>query len=276
MESYRPTDHAAARPLAPYIGGKRNLAARVIERIARIPHELYAEPFVGMGGVFLRRPVPAKVEVINDLSRDVATFFRILQRHYQPFLDMLRWQLTTRADFERLQATEPETLTDLERAARFLYLQRTAFGGKVAGRNFGISRLHSARFDLTKLVPILEAVHERLASVWIECLPYAAFIERWDRPGALFYLDPPYHGSEGDYGKGLFEAADFEALAALLGRLRGRFLVSLNDVPEVRRIFSGFELEAVSTTYTIRGGAGAKPAAELLISGPSRRRRRAR
>jgi DNA adenine methylase len=104
-----------ARPLAPYVGGKRNLAARVIERIARIPHELYAEPFIGMGGVFLRRARPAKCEVINDASRDVANFFRILQRHYVAFLDMLRWQLTTRADFERLMATNPATLTDLER-----------------------------------------------------------------------------------------------------------------------------------------------------------------
>jgi DNA adenine methylase len=98
-----------------------------------------------MGGVFLRRTRRPKCEVINDISEDVATFFRILQRHYVAFMDMLRFQLTTRAGFERLMRTDPSTLTDLERAARFLYLQRTAFGGKVVGRNFGVDDGRPAR-----------------------------------------------------------------------------------------------------------------------------------
>ena len=59
----------------------------------------------------------------------------------------------------------------MQRAARFLYLQRTAFGGKVTGQNFGVSPLTSARFDVTRLPAILEAVHERLAGVVIERLP---------------------------------------------------------------------------------------------------------
>ncbi len=83
--------------------------------------------------------------VINDAGRDVANLFRILQRHYPQFLDTLRSQLTTRAEFNRLVDTNPDTLTDLERAARFLYLQRTAFGGKVSGRNFGVAADRSAR-----------------------------------------------------------------------------------------------------------------------------------
>src|SRR3546814_2724684 len=109
-----------------------------------------------MGGVFLKRTARPKVEVINDISGDVTTLFRILQRHYIAFLDMLRWQLSSRSEFDRLMRMDPDTLTDLERAARFLYLQRLTFGGKVDGRNFGVSRTTSSRFDVTKLVPILE------------------------------------------------------------------------------------------------------------------------
>ena len=52
------------RPVAPYIGGKRNLAGRLVELIETIPHTTYAEPFVGMGGVFLRRRMAPKAEVI--------------------------------------------------------------------------------------------------------------------------------------------------------------------------------------------------------------------
>ena len=260
-----------AQPVAPYIGGKRNLADTIIRRLRRTPHDLYAEPFVGMGGVFMRRPFRARTEVINDLSRDVATLMRILQRHFVPFLDTMKWQLSSRAEFERLMRVDPETLTDLERAARFLYLQKLAFGGKVAGRNFGVSYHLGARFDLTKLLPLLEAAHERLAGVTIECLPWEAFVDRYDRKGALFFLDPPYWGSEDDYGKGQFPREQFERLADRLRGIKGRFLVSLNDVPEVRRLFRGCRIEPVRTTYTLAGGnRGADQARELLISGPVR------
>jgi DNA adenine methylase len=256
-------------PAAPYLGGKRNLARRLCTLIDATPHVAYCEPFVGMGGVFLRRTRRPRCEVINDISEDVATFFRILQRHYVAFMDMLRFQLTTRAGFERLMRTDPTTLTDLERAARFLYLQRTAFGGKVTGRNFGMVMDAPARFDVTKLGPLLEELHERLAPVVIERLPYAAFIAKYDRPGTLFYLDPPYWGNEADYGEGTFERADFERLAELLAGIRGQFILSINDTPGSRAVFDRFALEEVRTTYGIgtkMTGAG-KRVGELIVRG---------
>src|SRR5690606_159639 len=135
---------------------------------------------------------------------------------------------------EKLLALEPRSLTDLQRAARFLYLQRSAFGGKVTGQHFGLSREYPARFDVTKLGPVLEAVHERLSRVSIERLPWQEFIARYDAAGTLFYLDPPYFGNEDDYGAGMFAQEDFTEMAARLARIRGRFILSLNDRPEVR------------------------------------------
>lgn len=210
-----------ALPVAAYLGGKRRLARAIIERIGAVDHTAYVEPFVGMGGVFLRRPFRARAEVINDVSRDVITLFRVLQRHYVALMDMLRWQITSRAEFERLRAAVPDTLTDLERAARFLYLQRLAFGGKVAGRNFGVSPADGARFDTAKLAPLLDAVQERLSGVVIECLPWEELISRYDRPETLFYLDPPYWGNETDYGDGVFSRGDFGRLSAVLEALKG-------------------------------------------------------
>lgn len=166
------------RPAAGYIGGKKQLASRLVAMIEATPHELYAEAFVGMGGVFFRRKSAPKAEVINDRSKDVANFFRILQRHYQAFMDMLKWQLTSQAEFERLRDQDAETLTDLERAARFLYLQRLSFGGKVASRTFGASMTGPARFDTAKLGPRLEEIYDRLSSVTIECLDWRDFLTR--------------------------------------------------------------------------------------------------
>ena len=255
-----------AQPVAPYIGGKSKLAKLIIEQIESIPHTTYAEAFVGMGGVFLRRGSAPKAEIINDYSKDVANLFRILQTHYIAFLEYLKWQLTTRADFDRLMTVDPSTLTDIQRAGRFLYIQKVAFGGKVKGRNFGMIYDGPARFDVTKLVPILEAAHERLSRVVIECLDYKDFIRQYDRAGVLFYLDPPYYGNENDYGKGMFGREEFTQMATLLKGIKGVFILSLNDRPEVRNVFSEFNLYPVATTYTIAAGGDQKQVGELLIT----------
>ncbi len=236
-------------PPAPYIGGKRNLAKRLGTIISQTPHTLYAEPFVGMGGVFFKRCARPKAEVINDVSQDVTNLFRVTQRHYTDFMGMMRYQLASRAEFERLSNTDPNMLTDLERAARFLYLQKCAFGGKVTCRAFGVSKDRPARFDVMRLSEILDDIHERLCGVTIECLPYQDFIRRYDGKDTLFYLDPPYYDCENYYGKNLFSKADYEILADILLGLDGKFLLSLNDRPEVRDIFKAFNIEQVTTSY---------------------------
>ena len=257
------------QPPAPYLGGKRNLAGRLVKIIDAISHRTYVDVFHGMGGVFLRRTIRSPVEVINDISGDVATLFRVLQRHYPYLMDVLRWRLTSRAEFQRLVREDPTTLTDLERAARFLYLQRTAFGGKVSGRNFGVDRRTPGRFDVTKLEPMLADLHERLAGVVIEQLPYPDVIRRYDGPDVLFYLDPPYWGNEADYGAGTFERADFERLADQLSTIAGRFVLSINGTPGAREVFGRFAMVEVETTYTLATvHGGGKRVGELIVSGP--------
>jgi DNA adenine methylase len=257
----------SVKPVAPWLGGKRNLAKRITHIIDNTPHKTYAEPFVGMGGIFLRRSMQPRAEVINDFGRDVTNLFRILQRHYPQFLQVLRFQLTTRTEFLRLVDTNPDTLTDLERAARFLYLQRTAFGGKVSGQNFGVSKDRPGRFNLSTLEPMLEDLHQRLAGVVIECLDYSDFIRRYDGPDTLFYLDPPYWGCEDDYGKEMFDRDEFKRMASQLATIKGKFIMSINDVPAIREAFKAFQLTEVTTTYTIGKQTKARgDRAELLIS----------
>lgn len=112
---------------------------------------------------------------------------------------------------------------------------------------------------------MLDDLHSRLAGVTIECLPYGDFIRRYDRPETLFYLDPPYWNCENYYGKGLFTRDDFRQLAALLKTLKGWFILSLNDTPEVRKLFSAFTIETIETRYSCGIDAREK-VGELLIS----------
>jgi len=112
---------------------------------------------------------------------------------------------------------------------------------------------------------MLESLHERLAGVTIERLPYSEFITRYDRKEALFYLDPPYWGCENDYGKNIFGRVDFENLNTLLNGIKGRFIMSINDVPEIREMFAWAQIEAVETTYSV-GKDNGKRVGELIIS----------
>ncbi len=269
MTDFQPIRPAA--PVAPWLGGKRQLQRLLIERIEEIPHKTYVEPFLGMGGVFLRRGFRPRLEVANDLNGEIVNLFRILQRHLPQLLEVMRFQLASRREFERLRETDPSTLTDLERAARFLYLQRLAFGGQVRGV-FGVAPEHGPRFSLARLEPILEAAHERLDGVVLECLDWSELIARYDGAGTLFYLDPPYMGGEEDYGKGMFAPDDFARMATQLAGIKGAFVLSINDRPEVRAIFGAFHLEEVRLSYSVAQAGGTK-ARELVVSNRERERR---
>lgn len=206
-----------------------------------------------------------RLEVANDLNGEIVNLFRIIQRHHQQLMDVMRWQIASRKEFDLLRSTDPATLTDLERAARFLYLQRLAFGGK-PDAVFGVAPTHGPRFSLSRLEPILEAAHERLDGVVFEGLDWADLIPRYDTPETLFYLDPPYHGGEADYGKGMFARKDFAEMAALLASIKGAFVMSINDTPEIRELFAGFVLDEVRLKYSVARDATEGKARELIIS----------
>ncbi|TDX19714.1 hypothetical protein [Rhodovulum visakhapatnamense] len=145
----------------------------------------------------------------------------------------MRFQITSRREFERLRACDPATLTDLEHAARFLYLQRLAFGGRPSDV-FGVQPGCGSRFSLAKVGPLFDSAHSRLDGVVFENLPWQEVLARYDGPQALFYLDPPYWGGEDDYGKGLFDRASTPSRLDF-GSLGGE--LPFGTVPERRPSF---------------------------------------
>ena len=263
---------APAEPLAPWFGSKKHLAKRIIGRIEAIPHRCYAEPFVGMGGVFLRRTHRPKNEIINDRNGEIVNLFRITREHSDELARQFRWCLSSREEFRRLIAVSPETLTGIQRAARFAFLQRLSFGGKpahdVTPGQMGSNAHHPAALRAERMRRLIAAAHERLQGVHVECLDWDVFLGRFDRPWTLFYIDPPYWGHENDYGKGIFSRSDFARMAELLRAIQGRFLLSLNDCAEVRELFGVFRIEVVNTRYSANVRS-TRRVNELLISNVS-------
>ena len=118
-------------PVISWMGGKRRLADRLIPLFPT--HECYVEVFAGSAALFFLRPQPAPVEVLNDINGDLVCLYRVIQNHLEEFVRQFKWSLSSRQIFGWQKMTRPETLTDIQRAARFFYLQQHAFGRQGIG-----------------------------------------------------------------------------------------------------------------------------------------------
>jgi len=246
-----------------YIGGKSQLAAKIVSRIPK--HKTYCEVFSGAAWVFFAKE-PSKCEILNDLDGELIAYYRVLQNHLEEFLRQFKWMLSSRelfGDFKRQQ--EAGGLTDIQRAARYYYLQRHSFGGKVSGRTFGSAPHRAPRINLVRIEEELSAVYLRLTGVTIEHCNWATVVDRYDRPETFFYLDPPYFGAP-VYKHNFYLLADYEAIAERLTHLKGRFILSINDVREMRTVFSRFKIEPVTLRYTV-DNRNAQTARELFVTG---------
>lgn len=250
-----------ATPIIPWLGGKRRLADIIIPRFPA--HTCYVEVFAGGAALYFMRPA-ADVEVINDVNGELVNLYRVVQRHLEEFVRQFKWALSSREVFKWVQSTPPETLTDIQRAARFYYLQQQAFGGRVQGQTWGTATTVAApTVNLLRLEEDLSAAHLRLAGAYIERLDWQECVRRYDRPHTLFYMDPPYWQTEG-YGVP-FEWPQYEAMAATMRQIKGKAVLSINDHPDVRRCFAGLQMDVVPITYQVAGGGKGVERNELVI-----------
>lgn len=180
------------------------------------------------------------------------------------FIDLYRNAVISRQIYEWQKMTRPEALTDLERAVRYYYLQRLAFGGKVEGRTFGTSTTSAPRLDVLSIQSNLTEIHQRIARVTIEHLDGTDCIRRYDRPHTLFFVDPPYYHTAG-YAVA-FPDERYTELAQLLEGIKGKFLLTINAVDEMRDVFRAFTIKEVGTSYSIAKADARSPrVTELLI-----------
>ena len=253
------TDPLMIGPL-PYIGGKNRLATKIISLLPE--HTTYVEPFAG-GAQVLFHKLPSNVEVLNDLDFDVVNFFRVCQWHYEELIRYLRFCLVSRKLHELHVKSDPATLTDIQRAGRFYYLQKNSFGGLIVKQKFHYGVTQPSNYNPARIPEVIEQAHRRLARVQIESLPYEQILRKYDRPTTLFYLDPPYWRRR--LYRHNFTDEDFANLEKRLHIVRGKFLLSLDDHPEVRKLFRSWRLLPVDIAYTAQRRTG-KRYGELLIT----------
>lgn len=135
---------------------------------------------------------------------------------------------------------------EIERAARFYYLIKNSFGSGIT-TGWGFSRVKPVR-SLWRPDLIVE-VKKRLESVYIENRSFENLIRVYDSPDTLFYLDPPYWEVGDRLYLCRFKEADHIRLREVVNGIRGKWIMSYNDHPRIRKLYNGFKIQ---TTKRVR------------------------
>ena len=221
-----------------WVGGKRLLRKTIAPLIPK-DIKSYIEPFGGGGWVLFYKDRWADLEIYNDLDGRLVNLFRIVKYHPNALKEELKYLLGSREMF--FQFLNGTFITDIQKAAQFLFLITRSFGGR--GDTFGTVKKScggaskSQRNILTKI----DAIHERLDKVMIENRDFEKLIKQYDFEDAFFYCDPPYTSGCG-YEVTSTTDFDHERLRDVLKDIKGRFLLSYDDSPKVRELYKGYEM----------------------------------
>lgn len=225
------------------MGGKSKLRKTIIEMIPE--HTCYIELFFGAGWVYFGKEL-SKVEVINDIDKELINFFKMIKYHAPEVERMLQYEFSGRDIFEEYKNYTIESLTEINRAVRFLYLIIQSFASK--GNHYGYAAAGKPSQHIFYKDELKE-VRERMKNTYVENLSFEKIIEKYDRDYSFFFCDPPYFETAGystDFGR-----KEHLLLREKLINLKGKFLLTINDHPEVREWYKDFNIKEVKVNYSV-------------------------
>lgn len=238
-----------------WVGGKKALRKKILAQFPQ-DYKRYIEVFGGAGWMLFAGERRVDLEVYNDIDGRLVNLFRCVKYHPDALQKELEWIHTSRDMFFDARQ-DIHGLTDIQRAARFYILIKCSFGADL--QSFG-----ARDRDMERTIRYLKDVSHRLNKVVIEHMDFEHLIKVYDRPGALFYLDPPYFGAE-EYYKAGFGPEDHARLHDALGRIQGRFVLSYNDCDGIRGLYKGYDTIEADRHHNLTAGASSRRYNELII-----------
>ena len=246
-----------------WVGGKKALRDEILARFPR-NYKRYIEVFGGAGWVLFHKPPGNDFEVFNDFNGNLVNLYRCVREQPQALRDELRYMLNSRLDFEYMKGMlhSQAVLPDVRRAAYYYALIRYSYAA-------GTSTFGSQPHAMWNNFPLIESAAGRLQKVVIENKDCVKLIRQYDRPESFFYCDPPYYNADQYYEAVSTDGFDHTGLADALLGIKGKFLLSYNDCPEIRALYArpGIVIEGISRLSNIaQRYENGKQYPELLIS----------
>lgn len=246
-----------------WVGGKKALRDEILARFPR-NYKRYIEVFGGAGWVLFHKPPGNDFEVFNDFNGNLVNLYRCVREQPEALRNELRYMLNSRLDFEYMKGMlhSQAVLPDVRRAAYYYALIRYSYAA-------GTSTFGSQPHAMWNNFPLIESAAGRLQKVVIENKDCVKLIRQYDRPESFFYCDPPYYNADQYYEAVSSDGFDHAGLADALLGIKGKFLLSYNDCPEIRALYDrpGIVVEGISLLSNIaQRYENGKQYPELLIS----------
>ncbi len=244
-----------------WIGGKKALRQVIVDEFPNEVNKKYVEVFGGAGWVlFHKEEHKNQTEVYNDIDSKLVTLYRCLKYHQEELKKEFDFVIPSREMFNDFkEQVNFNGLTDIQRSVIYLYLIKASFGSKKDC--FG-SKPRS--FD--NMLRRFEEIHNRLKTVIIENKDFESLIKLHDSEETLFYLGPPYNGSENLYKNGhQFTKDDHIRLCELLKNIKGKFVLSYNNDEFIQGLYKDFNIKEVSRKNLLSSTSNTKEFKEVII-----------
>lgn len=273
-----------ASPFLKWAGGKTQLLDRILPRL---PNRIrtYYEPFVGGGAVFfaLAREGRVREAVLGDMNHELIATYRCVRDDVELLIEALQALQPAATDSERfyeIRAQDPDALDDVDRAARFIYLNKTCFNGLYRVNRSGRFNVPFGRYKRPKVVDPegLRAASRALARADLMVRDFEQTVVRAGRGDAV-YFDPPYvplstTACFTSYHRSPFGPTEHERLTVVYRACWRRGAVALlsnSDTELTQKLYRGLDVEIVSAQRAInRDATGRGPVREVLVHGVAR------
>jgi DNA adenine methylase len=261
------------QPIIRWAGSKRKLLAKLIPYWS-VTNRRYVEPFAGSAALFFE--LAPRRAVLGDINSDLIATYGTIVAHPRAVYEAITDLKPSRTRYHRLRNIAPGSLSSIDQAARFLYLNRYCFNGlyrtNLHGRfNVPFAPKGAGSFPCWE---DFKAAAQQLSLATLVNEDFEKVIKRYVRSRDFVYLDPPYAVANRrvfrQYGPQMFGLSDLERLADALhaiNALGAQFLLSYADCPEAAAMFTTWERRKVYTQRNISGFAKHRRiATEILVS----------
>ncbi len=227
------------------VGGKSKLKNKIISLMP--PHDTYVEPFIGGGSVFFSK-TPSPISAINDKDIDIYNIYKDMKEVGDKMIN--RDFTPERKKFDTLLKTNKFNSKE-DRLYRNLYLSINSYSGNRTGfigeRQIEVYKKGvevGKKYKTSKWKDFLNN-----NKVFISNKDFKEVIRKFDSPNTLFYLDPPYSYSKTDYKYNVDPQEVYDALQGI----KGKFMLSYDFNPEIRKLFDKYNIKKISTEYQVSG-----------------------
>ncbi len=274
-------DHIV-KPIIKWVGGKRSVLHQYIPYLPPVDsYNIYCEPFLGSAAMFLylSKDLETKTVYLSDANTELINFYRVLRGYTQEVYNQLKLLPVNREWYYKIRRLNTGSLSDIERAARFLYLNKTSFNGlwrenKKGQFNVPFNNATKINISLQDMLTVSRIIHRPY--LLLNVGDYYNMVDGWcNKPDSFIYLDPPYMGISRtsnftSYLKGNFDYYEQCRLVVLVKALtdsKAKVMLSQSNSPLIRALYKDYNIHEIEAKRNINCKGNSRGAIkELLIT----------